>query len=89
MKHKVLVASDQMRLCNVMEAVRDLEEIFSVCDMKETGEGAFNGVGILSPMDYSSDETKIYLDEYDTDKIERMRDLLQVVYAKRGKWVLA
>ena len=89
MKHKVLVASDQMRLCNVMDAVRDLEEIFSLCDMKETGEGIFNQSGILSPMDYSSDETKIYLDEYDTDKIERMRDLLQLVYEKRRKWVLA
>lgn len=89
MKHKVLVASDQMRLCNVMEAVRDLEEIFSVCDIKETGEGACSGIGILSPMDYVTGSKEIFLDEYDTDKVERMRDLLQVVYDKRRKWVLA
>jgi len=83
MKHKVLVASDQMRLCNVMEAVRDLEEIFSICDMKETGEGVHSAVGLLSPININK------LSDSDADKIQRMQDLLQAVYAKRRKWVLA
>jgi len=83
MKHKVLVASDQMRLCNVMEAVRDLEEIFSICDMKETGEGIFEHTGLLSPININA------LSDSDADKIQRMQALLQAVYAKRKKWVLA
>jgi len=83
MKHKVLVASDQMKLCNVMEAVRDLEEIFSFCDMNETGEGVHSAVGLLSPISINK------LSDSDADKIQRMQDLLQAVYAKRRKWVLA
>lgn len=89
MGNKVLVASDQMRLCNVMDAIQDLEELFILCDQKETGEGAFDGVGILAPLDYSSDETKVYLDEYDTDKIQRMQTVLTFLYEKRSKWVLS
>ena len=84
MENKVLITSDQMRMCNVMEAIRDLEEIFSVCDAKATGEGVHSHTGILSPLDYTAVSKKA-----DIDKIQRMRDLLQVVYAKREKWVLA
>ena len=83
MENKVLIASDQMRLCNVMEAIRDLEEIFSVCDAKEPGEGVHSGVGLLSPININK------LSDSDADKIQRMQDLLQAVYAKRRKWVLA
>tara|TARA_R100001510_G_C7453882_1_gene77484 strand:- start:229 stop:483 length:255 start_codon:yes stop_codon:yes gene_type:complete len=84
MKKEVLIASDKMRLCNVIEAIQDLEEIFSVCDAKATGEGVHSHTGILSPLNYTAVSK-----EADIDKIQRMRDLLQVVYAKREKWVLA
>ena len=83
MKHKVLVASDQMRICNVLEAVRDLQEIFSICDINETGEGVHSGVGLLSPININK------LSDSDADKIQRMQDWLQAVYAKRKKWVLS
>tara|TARA_R100001440_G_scaffold2120_2_gene6459 strand:+ start:1326 stop:1580 length:255 start_codon:yes stop_codon:yes gene_type:complete len=84
MKKEVLIASDKMRLCNVMEAIQDLEEIFSVCDAKATGEGVYSHTGILSPINCTNG-----LEKADADKIQRMRDLLQVIYAKREKWVLA
>ena len=84
MKKEVLIASDKMRLCNVMEAIQDLEEIFSVCDVKATGEGVHSHTGILSPLNCTNG-----LKKADVDKIQRMRDLLQVIYAKREKWVLA
>lgn len=80
---KVLIASDQMRLCNVMDAIQDLEEIFILCDQKETGEGVFDGTGILAPMDYLS------LDEHEADKLQRMQTVLTFLYEKRDKWVLS
>ena len=49
MNKTVLVASDEMRLCNVLKAIKDLEQIFRVCDENVTGEGEHSGIGILSP----------------------------------------
>ena len=39
MNKTVLVASDEMRLCNVLKAIKDLEQIFQVYDENVTGEG--------------------------------------------------
>ena len=57
-KTVLAAASDEMRLCNVLKAIKDLEQIFQVYDENVTGDGEYSGIGILSP-------TKIYntLDE--------------------------
>lgn len=52
MNKTVLVASDEMRLCNVLKAIKDLEQIFRVCDENVTGEGEHSGIGILGPIKY-------------------------------------
>lgn len=91
MNKTVLVASDEMRLCNVLKAIKDLEQIFQVYDENVTGEGEYSGIGILSP-------TKIYntlddslphiSDDAEFDKIDRMRKVLRAISELRERWAL-
>lgn len=97
MNKTVLVASDEMRLCNVLKAIKDLEQIFRVCDENVTGEGEHSGIGILGPIkycnhpkhpDYDPKMMTHINDDIEFDKIERMRKVCRAVYQLRERWAL-
>ena len=78
MKKLVLAPSD-MKLKHVVEAIEDLENIFSVWD-----ENVWvNFSGICAPIDTTG------LDESDVKKIERMHTVLRHLGSIREKWEIA
>ena len=98
MNKTVLVASDEMRLCNVLKAIKDLEQIFRVCDENVTGEGEHSGIGILGPIKYCNHPKHPDYDpkmlthingDIEFDKIERMRKVCKAIYELRERWALA
>tara|TARA_R100000005_G_C4910739_1_gene148537 strand:- start:294 stop:590 length:297 start_codon:yes stop_codon:yes gene_type:complete len=97
MNKTVLVASDEMRLCNVLKAIKDLEQIFRVCDENVTGEGEHSGIGILSPTkirntpddpNHIPDILPHISDDAEFDKIERMKKVCRAIYELRERWAL-
>ncbi len=76
---KLVLASSDMKLKHVVEAIEDLENIFSVWD-----ENVFvDFSGICAPIDTTG------LDESDVKKIERMHTVLRHLGSVREKWEIA
>tara|TARA_Y100001937_G_scaffold20657_1_gene28803 strand:+ start:185 stop:421 length:237 start_codon:yes stop_codon:yes gene_type:complete len=76
---KLVLASSDMKLKHVVEAIEDLENIFSVWD-----ENVWvNFSGICAPIDTTG------LDESDVKKIERMHTVLKHLGSVREKWEIA
>ena len=76
---KLVLASSDMKLKHVVEAIEDLENIFSVWD-----ENVFvDFSGICAPIDTTG------LDESDVNKIERMHTVLRHLGSIREKWEIA
>ena len=76
---KLVLASSDMKLKHVVEAIEDLENIFAVWD-----ENVFvDFSGICAPIDTTG------LDESDVKKIERMHIVLRHLGSVREKWEIA
>lgn len=76
---KLVLASSDMKLKHVVEAIEDLENIFAVWD-----ENVFvDFSGICAPIDTTG------LDESDVKKIERMHTVLRHLGSIREKWEIA